>query len=138
MPRYFFNTIDGRRIPDDEGTDLPNLSAVRAEATRVMGELLKEQPEDLWRSPTRAGRACSCSPSRWRRRSRPDARIKLQLRAFLPSEESRAMESGNEGLARLVAELRRAVIGAELRRGRPPGRPAQRRRAAGRTPEKVR
>jgi hypothetical protein len=48
MPRYFFNTIDGRRIPDDEGTDLPDLSAVRAEATRVMGELLKEQPEDLW------------------------------------------------------------------------------------------
>jgi hypothetical protein len=48
------------------------------------------------------------------------------------------MESGNEGLARLVAELRRAVIGAELRRGRPPGRRAQRRRAAGRTSEKVR
>jgi hypothetical protein len=48
MPRYFFNTVDGRRFPDEEGADLPDLVAVRAEATRVVGELLKEQPEDLW------------------------------------------------------------------------------------------
>ena len=47
MPRYFFNTVDGRRYPDEDGTDLPDLKAVRAEAARVLGELLKEQPQDL-------------------------------------------------------------------------------------------
>jgi hypothetical protein len=47
MPKYFFNTVDGRRFQDDEGVDLPDLETVRAEATRSMGELLKEQPEDL-------------------------------------------------------------------------------------------
>jgi len=40
------------------------------------------------------------------------------------------MESGQDNLSRLVAQLRRAVIGAELRRGQPPRRPARRARAA--------
>jgi hypothetical protein len=35
------------------------------------------------------------------------------------------MESGNDNLARLVADLRRAVIAIELRRGRPPRRRAR-------------
>ena len=48
MPMYYFNTVDGRRYPDEDGSDLPDLAAVRAKATRVIGELLKEQPEDLW------------------------------------------------------------------------------------------
>jgi hypothetical protein len=48
MPMYFFNTVDGRRYPDEDGSDLPDFAAVRAKATRVIGELLKEQPEDLW------------------------------------------------------------------------------------------
>lgn len=48
MPRYFFNTVDGRRHPDEDGTDLPDLEAVRRRATLVIGELLKEQPADLW------------------------------------------------------------------------------------------
>jgi hypothetical protein len=39
------------------------------------------------------------------------------------------MESGSENLNRLVAELRRAVIAVELRRGRPPRRRVRRRRA---------
>jgi len=50
MARYFFNTVDGRRYPDEEGAELRDLAAVRAKATRLMGELLKEQPEDLWRT----------------------------------------------------------------------------------------
>lgn len=37
------------------------------------------------------------------------------------------MENGNDNLARLVADLRRAVIAVELRRGRPSRKP---RRAA--------
>ncbi|HEV2531504.1 DUF6894 family protein [Phenylobacterium sp.] len=48
MPRYFFNTVDGRRYPDEDGTDLPDLEAVRRKATRVMAELLKERPSELW------------------------------------------------------------------------------------------
>jgi hypothetical protein len=47
MPRYFFNTEDGRRYPDEDGSELPNLVAVRLEATRIMAELLKEQPQDF-------------------------------------------------------------------------------------------
>ncbi|THD80982.1 MAG: hypothetical protein E7812_06145 [Phenylobacterium sp.] len=48
MARYFFNTVDGRRYPDEDGADLPDMTAVRAKATRIIGELLKEQPQDLW------------------------------------------------------------------------------------------
>ncbi|MDB5444653.1 MAG: hypothetical protein JWP73_3029 [Phenylobacterium sp.] len=48
MARYFFNTVDGRRYPDEEGADLPDINAVRTKATLVIGELLKEQPADLW------------------------------------------------------------------------------------------
>lgn len=48
MPRYFFNTVDGQRYPDEEGAELPDIAAVRTKAARVLGELLKEQSEDLW------------------------------------------------------------------------------------------
>ena len=48
MPRYFFNTVDGRRYPDEDGADLPDMNTVRRKATLVIGELLKEQPADLW------------------------------------------------------------------------------------------
>lgn len=50
MPRYYFNTVDGQSYPDEEGTELPDLRAARTEAARVVGELLKEQPDDLWRT----------------------------------------------------------------------------------------
>jgi hypothetical protein len=40
------------------------------------------------------------------------------------------MESGQDKLSLLVAELRRAVIAAELRRGRPTRRRERRERAA--------
>jgi hypothetical protein len=41
VPRYFFNVHDGRDYPDAEGTELPDLAAVRAEALRSSGELLR-------------------------------------------------------------------------------------------------
>jgi len=44
MPRYFFNTVDGRRYPDEDGAELPNLEAVRRKATVTIAELLKEKP----------------------------------------------------------------------------------------------
>lgn len=47
MPRYFFHTLDGRRYPDEEGTELPDIVSARRKATRVLAELLKEQPDDF-------------------------------------------------------------------------------------------
>jgi hypothetical protein len=42
MSRYYFNVENGKHIDDDEGSDLPDLSAVRRLALRTMGELLRE------------------------------------------------------------------------------------------------
>ena len=44
MARYFFHSEDGRRISDEEGTELATLAAARIEAVRVLGDLLKEDP----------------------------------------------------------------------------------------------
>lgn len=48
MPRYYFSTVDGQRYPDEEGADLADMTAVRQRATRIIGELLKEQPAEFW------------------------------------------------------------------------------------------
>lgn len=48
MPRYYFNTVDGRRYPDEDGVDLVDMTAVRQSAMRIVGELLKEQPAEFW------------------------------------------------------------------------------------------
>jgi hypothetical protein len=48
MPKYFFNAVDGRPLPDEDGSELPDMDAVRRKATLVLGELLKEQPDDFW------------------------------------------------------------------------------------------
>jgi hypothetical protein len=48
MPKYFFNTVDGRRYTDEDGADLADMDAVRSKAALVIGELLKEQPSQLW------------------------------------------------------------------------------------------
>jgi len=35
MPRYYFDYLDGpKSAPDEEGTELPDLAAARAEACR--------------------------------------------------------------------------------------------------------
>ena len=47
MPRYFFNVIDGKNILDEEGTELPDRAAVRAEAIRTSGEMLTDMG-DAW------------------------------------------------------------------------------------------
>lgn len=41
MPRYFFHVQDGKILPDTEGTELPDLTAARDEATAASGEILK-------------------------------------------------------------------------------------------------
>jgi len=47
MARYFFHSEDGRPRADYEGTELPSLAAARVEAVRVMGDILKEEPEQV-------------------------------------------------------------------------------------------
>ena len=48
MPRYFFDIQDGIDVHDDQGIELPNMRAVRAEAHRALAELVSHQSQ--WRS----------------------------------------------------------------------------------------
>lgn len=50
MARYFFHTHNGGRRLDGEGVDMPTGRAAQLEATRLLGELLAQKPEDFWRS----------------------------------------------------------------------------------------
>lgn len=51
MPRYFFHTMNGARLTDAEGIDLPDASAAQTAAIKLAGELLKNTP-DLLRETT--------------------------------------------------------------------------------------
>jgi hypothetical protein len=42
MPRYYYHVHDGRRILDDEGTDMPGLGAARGLAIARSGEILTD------------------------------------------------------------------------------------------------
>jgi hypothetical protein len=48
MDRYFFDVFDGTQLHrDEEGSDLPNLKAVRDDAVALLPELIKTRlPED--------------------------------------------------------------------------------------------
>lgn len=48
MPRYYFHIDDGERLADAEGTELPDLVAVRREATVRAGARLQQNPDELW------------------------------------------------------------------------------------------
>ena len=48
LPRYFFTVRDGRDLPDLDGTELPDLAAVRTEAVRYAGELLRDGVGEFW------------------------------------------------------------------------------------------
>lgn len=48
MPRFHFNVHDGVGVPDDEGTELPNLEAARHEAVKLAGLLLQENAAEFW------------------------------------------------------------------------------------------
>lgn len=49
MPRYHFDSVDGRRDADPDGIDLPNDHAARSMAVRYAGEVLVSDPATLWR-----------------------------------------------------------------------------------------
>jgi hypothetical protein len=46
--RYFFNVHDGKDIIDDEGLELPDLEAVRKEAIRASGGIIKDGGPEFW------------------------------------------------------------------------------------------
>lgn len=48
MPKYYFNVIDGRNIPDDHGTELPDDTAAKAEARGVAGDLIRDMGPAFW------------------------------------------------------------------------------------------
>jgi len=48
MPRYFFHIHDGACYIDEDGIELPNLSAARRMATETAGAMLSDDPGQLW------------------------------------------------------------------------------------------
>ena len=48
VPRFFFHTEDGRCFSDEDGTDLPDLEAAKAEALRLIGEVAREDAAEFW------------------------------------------------------------------------------------------
>jgi hypothetical protein len=50
LPRYHFHVQDGVHVPDREGSELADVGIARAEAVRLLGELLQDRPEEFWGS----------------------------------------------------------------------------------------
>ncbi len=48
MPRFFFHVHDGATDQDEDGTELPDLTAARKEAVRLAGELLVADSAKFW------------------------------------------------------------------------------------------
>ena len=48
MPRYFFHIDNGSLMPDRDGTKLPGIDEVRAEAVSVAGAMLKDLDGEFW------------------------------------------------------------------------------------------
>ncbi|MEW5683907.1 MAG: hypothetical protein AB1942_03205 [Pseudomonadota bacterium] len=46
--RYFFHTEDGQCFPDEEGSELPDLQSACIEATKALGEFMREKPKAFW------------------------------------------------------------------------------------------
>lgn len=49
MPRYFFHVIDGRRIIDNEGSELASLKEARVEAIQLAGAILRDEGDTFWK-----------------------------------------------------------------------------------------
>jgi hypothetical protein len=48
MPLYYFDSADGSRETDTEGTELPDVSSARKHAVIVAGQALRDHPIYLW------------------------------------------------------------------------------------------
>ena len=49
VPRYFFNVIEENHKVDVIGADYPDAETARMEAVRFAADLLKAEPERLWK-----------------------------------------------------------------------------------------
>jgi hypothetical protein len=50
MPRYHFHTADGSKFRDEDGEELPDLSAAKAVAIEVLTQMLPGKANELWES----------------------------------------------------------------------------------------
>ncbi|MEW6538095.1 MAG: hypothetical protein AB1448_05835 [Pseudomonadota bacterium] len=48
MPRYFFHTLNGDCVRDEQGEELKNIDAAREEAVAVLGEILRYSGASFW------------------------------------------------------------------------------------------
>lgn len=53
MPRYYFHVQDGSSLPDDTGSEFPNIEAAKLAAIDFAGSLLREGiPAGIWNGET--------------------------------------------------------------------------------------
>jgi len=48
--RFFFDIRDGHDMPDDIGTELPDIETAKQEAAQLAGRLLLDRPGEFWRT----------------------------------------------------------------------------------------
>lgn len=49
MPKFYFNIKDGEELPDEFGTELPDMAAARKEAVHVAAQFIRDRADDaLW------------------------------------------------------------------------------------------
>jgi hypothetical protein len=48
VPIYHFNIEDGRKYPDVQGSEFPDLESVRTEAVKRSGQLLRDNAQSFW------------------------------------------------------------------------------------------
>ena len=48
MPRYFFNVHDGVYVPDEDGSELPDVYSAQTEAIKLCGALIAELGAKFW------------------------------------------------------------------------------------------
>jgi uncharacterized protein DUF6894 len=48
VPRYHFHSEDGHRVVDEDGVELADLDAARHAVAKLTGEILSDDPDQLW------------------------------------------------------------------------------------------
>ena len=48
MPRYFFHVHDGVYVPDEDGTELPDIYRAQTEGIKLCGALVSEMGAKFW------------------------------------------------------------------------------------------
>ena len=61
MPRFYFDIRDGESfVPDEDGLDFPTINEARDDASRTLGQMMKEaMAEWRWRSGVPTSGPCS-------------------------------------------------------------------------------